>query len=136
MLSLAKSIHIHLRNRQIQREHSRMPRTTKPRRLRVKAAEYGEQQLEALGFPAAIEFELDDGSVVELRHSWLWSDDALEAYDAAKTTIEVARAALGEEEHRRFVAGGGKSNQIVLAIEMMKQKTPVSDDADPKGKPS
>ena len=107
-----------------------------PRHTRVKVCEYGEQQLEALGFAARMEFELNDGSIVALLHPWLWADDVIEAYAAAKTSAEIARAVLGSEEHKRFMAGGGKSSQIVLAIEMMKQKTPVSDDADPKGKPS
>ena len=44
-------------------------------KMRVKAREYGEQQLEALGLPTHIEFELDDGSIVELSHPWLWPDD-------------------------------------------------------------
>src|SRR6516225_8236246 len=93
-----------------------MPRTAKPPRLRVKALEYGAQQVEALGYPACIEFELKDGSIIELEHPWLWSDDVQAAYDEAKTSVEIARAVLGEEEHRRFIDGGGKSNQVVLAI--------------------
>ena len=108
----------------------------KQRRMRVKAREYGEQQLEALGFPARMEFELDDGSIVELVHPWLWSDGVQEAFDGAKTSVEIARAILGEEEHARFIAGGGKSNQIPLAIELMRQRhaETASAETDPKGK--
>jgi hypothetical protein len=115
--------------------------------LRVKAREYGEQQIEALGFPARMEFELEDGSVVELMHPWLWDDEAQSAYDAIQNeqdqsgesrVIRIARAVLGEEDHQRFVAGGGKSSQILLAIEMMRQRraTADGDGPDPKGKPS
>jgi len=114
-----------------------MLRTVKsPRHLRVKASEYGEQQLEALGYPARMEFELTDGSVVVLPHEWLWSDDVLEAYTAAKSSIEIARAVLGDEEHQRFIAGGGRSSQIALAIGEMKQRRTESkvDEADPKAK--
>ena len=106
--------------------------------LRVKAQEYGEQQLEALGFPSRMEFELDDGSVVELLHPWLWSDDTEAAVRAASDAgdepynVRLARAALGKTEHARFVAGGGKSTQITLAIEMMKRRDEVEDD--PKGR--
>ena len=112
-----------------------MPARKQQRPVRVKVNEYGEQRLEALGYPTRMEFELNDGSVVELVHPWLWDDDVQEAYDAGKTTIEMARAALGLEEHARFVAGGGKSIQIVLATEEMKQRRPKSEDSpDPKGK--
>jgi hypothetical protein len=115
-----------------------MPKTVKsPRHLRVKVQEYGEQRLEALGYPARMEFELEDGSVVELAHPWLWDDDVQAAYEEAKTTGEIARAVLGNEEHKRFVAGGGKSTQIVLAIgEMREQPKAAGDPADPKPKPS
>lgn len=104
--------------------------------MRVKVQDYGEQQLEALGYPACMEFELDDGSIVELVHPWLWSDDAQEAHAEAKTSVEIARAALGADEHQRFVAGGGKSTQIALAIEAMKVKQPkaaAAEETDPKG---
>ena len=113
-----------------------MPVRKQPRYLRVKASEYGEQQLEALGYPARMEFELTDGSVVVLQHEWLWSDDVLEAYTAAKSSIEIARAVLGDEEHQRFIAGGGRSSQIALAIGEMKQRRTESkvDEADPKAK--
>ena len=110
-------------------------------RLRVKAREYGEQQLEALGFASRMEFELDDGSVVELVHPWLWSDAVQVAYDAAQQdgdepqTVRTARAVLGTADHKRFIKGGGKSSQIVLAIEMMRQRiTEADDDAEPDPK--
>lgn len=131
---------------------------------RVKIREYGEQQLEALNLPPKLEFELDNGDVIELEHPWLWGDDVQGAYDAVRSgadldrdvdgnivdppkvgkkpaepqSVRIARAVLGKENHKRFVAGGGRSNQIVLAIELMKR--PVTsqgqDDADPKDKSS
>lgn len=110
--------------------------------LRVKAAEYGEQQLEALGFPTRMEFELNDGSVVELVHPWLWSDDVEAAVVKANEggadphNVRLARAVLGEKEHARFVAGGGKSGQIALAIEMMKVRRDGDDPKDPTSKRS
>lgn len=108
--------------------------------LRVKVTEYGEQQLEALGLPARMEFELTDGSVVELLHPWLWADDVLASYDAAAVAegdeprdIRLARAALGDKEHQRFISGGGKSSQIAIAIEMMKRPQQIGD-GDPKAR--
>jgi hypothetical protein len=112
--------------------------------LRVKAAEYGEQQLEALGLPARLELELADGSTVEVLHPWLW-DDTTEA--AVKTAAEdgdepyntrYARAVLGKKEHARFIKGGGKSSQIALAVATMKSGDVIrSDDGpDPKDQKS
>lgn len=111
-----------------------MPKTVQ--QLRVKAREYGEQQLEALGFPSRMEFELDDGDYVTLVHPWLWSDDTEAAVKAASEdgdepyNVRLAKAVLGRD-HARFIAGGGKSGQIALAIEMMKVRAP-KDDSDPK----
>ena len=105
--------------------------------LRVKAQEYGEQQLEALGFPAKMELELKDGSIVELLHPWLWDDKTEAAVKAAAKdgdepyNTRYARAVLGDKEHARFVKGGGRSSQIVLAVEMMKRREDEGDD-DPK----
>jgi hypothetical protein len=113
-----------------------MPARKQQNPLRVKASEYGGQQLEALGYAPRMEFELNDGSVVELVHPWLWSDEVQEAYQASETSREIARAVLGPDDHERFIAGGGKSNQIALAIEMMRRKITADapDEADPKGK--
>jgi hypothetical protein len=131
--------------------------------LRVKARAYGEQQLEALGYASKMEFELDDGSVVELTHPWLWSDEVQAAHDAVRSgadldrdtsgeiadppkinkkpaepqSVRIARAVLGRDAHKKFVAGGGSSNQIVLAIELMRKKSvDVEETADPKDGPS
>jgi hypothetical protein len=95
--------------------------------LRIKAAEYGEQQLEALGLPSRLELELADGSTVEVLHPWLW-DDTTEAAvkQAAEDGAEpyntrLARAVLGKKEHARFIKGGGKSSQIALAIGLLRR---------------
>lgn len=136
--------------------------TKSKQQLRVKAREYGEQQIEALGFPSKMEFELDDGSVVALPHRWLWDDDKAAAVAAVETradldrdgngeiklpptvggntaaphNVRLARAVLGEKEHARFVAGGGKSGQIALAIELMQTKQQDDDPKDQSSKPS
>lgn len=108
--------------------------------LRIKVAEYGAQQLEALGMPERLELELADGTVVEVLHPWLW-DDKTEAAVKAATLEEgdepyntrYARAVLGKKEHDRFIKGGGKSSQIALAVAMMKRAdTSAKEDDDPK----
>jgi hypothetical protein len=94
--------------------------------LRIKAAEYGEQQLEALGLPARLELELADGSTVEVLHPWLWDDETETAVKAAAVdgdepyNTRYARAVLGKKEHARFIKAGGKSSQIALAVATMK----------------
>jgi hypothetical protein len=112
--------------------------------LRVKAAEYGEQQLEALGLPARLELELADGSTVEVLHPWLWDDDTEAAVkEASKDGDEpyntrYARAVLGKKDHARFIKGGGKSSQIALAVATMKSGDVIKaeEGSDPKDQPS
>jgi hypothetical protein len=107
---------------------------------RVKIREYGEQQLEALGFDSKIEFELEDGSVIELVHPWLWSDEVLTAYQAEQADddakepkdIRLARAVLGKINHAKFIKAGGTSRQIVLALDLMNRPNPAEDESDPK----
>jgi hypothetical protein len=115
--------------------------------LRIKAAEYGEQQLEALGLPARLELELADGSTVEVVHPWLWGDDTEAAVKtAADETDEpyntrYAKAVLGKKDHARFIKAGGKSSMIALAVATMKNGTVIkaeegSDPKDPSSKDS
>ena len=109
----------------------------------MKLREYAEQKLEALGYEPKQVFELDDGTTIELVHPWLWSDEVQAAYEAAKadpdpatkkpepSSVRIARAVLGKEQHKRFLATGGTSNEIVLAIETMRVPRDKGD-ADPK----
>ena len=99
----------------------------------MKLREYAEQKLEALGLEPRQEFELDDGSTITLVHPWLWDDKVQAAVDAAKSSAAIARAILGTEAHKRFVASGGQNSQLVLVTELMKRQ--ISDrraDSDPK----
>lgn len=104
----------------------------------MKLREYAEQKLEALGLEPRQEFELDDGSTIELVHPWLWDDSVQAAFDKAESTADRAKAILGVKDHKRLIAGGGSSNQIILAVELMKRPSTdkVEDDADPKDKSS
>jgi hypothetical protein len=108
--------------------------------LRIKAAEYGEQQLEALGLPARVELELNDGSTVEVVHPWLWDDKTEAAVKKAADdgpephNTRYAKAVLGAKEHARFIKGGGKSSTIAFAVAMMKNGTVLKaeEGSDPK----
>ena len=51
---------------------------------------------------------------------------------AEPLTIRTARALLGDEDHKRFIAAGGHSNDITLAWEMLVQEQKELAQADPK----
>lgn len=102
----------------------------------MKLREYLEQKLEALGLPARLEFELDDGTTIELVHPWLWSDKVQAAVNKSESTMDTAKAILGTQDHKRLVAAGGSSNEILFAVETMKQRQKSVDgesETDPKG---
>ena len=101
----------------------------------MKLREYCEQRLEALGFEPEIELELEDGSTVKLVHPWLWDDSTIAAANKAKSNADMAKAVLGDDEHKRFIAAGGQNSELALAVELLKRQ--IKDDQgaspDPKG---
>lgn len=130
---------------------------------RIKIHDYCGQQLEALGLPAVMQFELDNGDILDFEHPWLWDDAKQAAYDKVRSggdldrdengeivdpprvggkpaepqSVRLARAILGPAVHKKFIAGGGKSNQIILAVEMMKRgDTTSTSEPDPKDRSS
>lgn len=90
-----------------------------PNRKRFKLAELRQQGVEALGSEPGVEIELDDGSTVTVPHPMLIDEPSQAAIDDAAGAIATAKAILGDEEHARFVAGGGHSNDIILAWRLM-----------------
>lgn len=99
----------------------------------MKLREYCEQKLEALGVTPRIELELDDGSSITLEHPSLWDDKTQAAVNKAASSADIVKAILGVADHKRFVAAGGSSNQVLLAVEMMKRKSDDEMKPDPKG---
>lgn len=111
--------------------------------LRIKATEYAEQQLEALGLSRALELELKDGSVIEVLNPLLWGDTTEAAVKKANEdgpkpyNYRYARAVLGAKDHDRFLKAGGESSHIALAVACLKRGDVVGQDgADPKDAPS
>lgn len=111
--------------------------------VKIKAREYGEQQLEALDLPARLELELDDGSTVTVLNPWLWDEDVEKAVNESANpgdepqNVRYARAVLGKREYARFIKGGGQPKQIALAVASMKRGILPSggeEADDPKGK--
>lgn len=90
---------------------------SKRRVLRID--ELREQGTEALGGTTAIEIPIDGGDPVTIAHPLLYSDEQQEAIEAADGTITLAKIILGDEEHTRFLAAGGHSNDIAMAYRML-----------------
>lgn len=115
----------------------------------MKTSELREQAIEALGQTPYIDLEADDNVVVRVWHPLLVDDATqirLERYNnntdldhdeegklvfplkvdgkvADPANIRSARAILGEDEHNRFIAAGGHSNDVQLAWnEMVRQQ--------------
>lgn len=110
-------------------------------RRRVKTSELREQAIEALGQEPYIDIETDNGEVFRIWHPLLVDDATqiriadfqqgaeldrdedgeikipvtINGVKAEPTAIRSARAILGPEEHARFIAAGGHSNDIQLA---------------------
>lgn len=86
-----------------------------PVRRKLRLEELREQGFEALGADPSLDIDLEDGTVVTVDHPML-TDDATQAkIDKAEGAVETAKAILGEVEHKRFLAAGGRSNDVVLA---------------------
>jgi hypothetical protein len=127
-------------------------------RRRLSLADFREQALEAQGQMASITLEGKDGETFEIPHPMLVPDEAqkrleiVQAYEdldkdkdgrfvepptinkkrAEPFTIRLAKALLGEDEHKRFVAAGGNSNDVSLAWTFLSQEHKERAEADPK----
>jgi hypothetical protein len=94
---------------------------SKPNKRRLKLAELRTQATEALGMDPGLELELDDGSTIIVPSPLLLADDVQEVVDKAEGAVATAKAILGEEEHARFIKGGGHSNDVMLAWKLMSE---------------
>jgi hypothetical protein len=95
---------------------------SKPNGKRLKLTEMRRQAADALGTEPCMELELDNGEVVAVPHPLFMADEAQEKVNAAGSdTVAMAKAILGDEEHSRFIAAGGHSNDIMLAWRLMSQ---------------
>lgn len=100
-------------------------------------ADFEEQAIDALGQTPGITIELDNGEVVSIPHPMLVTDEQQAEIEKVQENadldedgkvdgqrpepqaVRLARAVLGDEEHKRFLAGGGKSVHVMLAWQMM-----------------
>lgn len=118
------------------------------RRRQAKVTELREQAIEAMDQTPYFDIETDDGSLFRVWHPLLVDDETqarIDAFNAGEgldkdelgavkfparvngklaepAAVRSARAILGKEEHKKFVAAGGHSNDIQLAWnEMVRQ---------------
>lgn len=95
---------------------------TKPNAKRLKLTEMRNQATEALGVEPGMELELDNGEIVNVPHPLFLSDEAQTKVNKAGTdTVAMAKAILGDEEHAKFIAHGGHSNDVMLAWRLLSQ---------------
>jgi hypothetical protein len=129
----------------------------------MKTNELREQAIEAMDQTPYIDVEVDSGEVFRVCHPLLVDDQAqiridrvnagedLDKDDDGKVlvpnrvngklaepyNVRTARAILGPDEHKRFIAAGGRSNDVQLAwSEMVREHEELIDEeADPKSEP-
>ncbi|RAV17513.1 hypothetical protein DQP57_00370 [Mycobacterium colombiense] len=120
--------------------------------------EFRQQVIEAQSQLASIRLEMPNEEVFEIPHPMLISDDAqkrleivqsfqdldrdrknqivdppqIDGKPAEPLQIRIARALLGEEQHEKFIAAGGHSNDVTLAWQYLSQEHRARAEADPK----
>lgn len=95
---------------------------SKPNKARIKLEEMRRQAADALNTEPCMELELDNGEIVAVPHPLFMADEAQAAVNAAGAdTVAMAKAILGDDVHARFIANGGRSNDVMLAWRLMSQ---------------
>jgi len=128
------------------------------KRRKLALADFRDQVIEQNSQLSSLFLEMPNGEEYEIPHPMLVSDDAqtrLEkvqgGYDldrdekgdikdpptirnkpADPYTIRVARALLGDDAHKKFIAAGGHSNDVTLAWQMLVKEHKERAEADPK----
>lgn len=95
---------------------------SKPGKARFKLEALRQQATESLGIEPGYTIELDDGSEINIAHPMFVDDEVQKRLENAESTIEVAKAVLGDEDFDRFLAAGGRSNDVALAWTMMQNE--------------
>lgn len=103
-----------------------------PNRRRMKLGEMRTQASEALGMDPGMELELDDGETITIPNPMFVSEEAQELIENAQGTIASAKAILGDIDHKRLIAGGGRSSDVMLAWRLMAEDAQKEAAQDPK----
>lgn len=120
--------------------------------------DFRQQVIESQSQLASIFLVADNGEEFEIPHPMLISDDAQARLEIVQSgedldknedgsvkeppvikgkfpeplATRIARALLGDKDHKRFVAAGGHSNDITLAWQMLVEEHKEAADVDPK----
>jgi hypothetical protein len=94
---------------------------SKPGKARFKLDALRQQATESLGVEPGYIIELDDGTEINIPNPLFVDDDLQERLEDADSTIELAKAVLGEETYAKFREAGGRANDIALAWQMMQK---------------
>jgi hypothetical protein len=134
------------------------PRQSFAQRRKLALSDFRQQVIEAQSQLSSIFLEMPNGEEYEIPHPMLISDEAQKRLEVVQSgqdydkdeagnlveplriggqapeplAIRTARALLGDEDHKRFVAAGGHSNDITLAWQMLVREHKEVADADPK----
>ncbi|MFJ2182987.1 hypothetical protein ACIOJG_20435 [Streptomyces anulatus] len=93
---------------------------SKPNRKRYKLSEVKQQFTEAVG-GESVEFELDNGEVLEFPHPLFATDEWSTAVDDAETSRQKAHAILGDDQYDKYVAAGHADSEIGLLFLAVQQ---------------
>ncbi|AHH98333.1 hypothetical protein [Kutzneria albida] len=93
-----------------------------PNRKRLKLTEMRDQALDSLGMEPGLELELDNGGVILVPNPLLLDEEAQSGLKDATEASALAKLLLGEEQHARLLAGGGRSTDVQLALVIMKEE--------------
>jgi hypothetical protein len=98
---------------------------SKPNRRRFRREELHQQVSDATGMQPSLELELDDGSAVDIPHPLFLTDEHQAEIDQLRKdeagTIAMAKAIVGEVDHKRLLASGYASTDVMLAWLLMQQ---------------
>lgn len=127
-------------------------------RRKLALNDFRQQVIEQNSQLSSLYLEMPNGEEYEIPHPMLVSDDAqtrlekvqngldldrdenneiknpqtIKNKPAEPYTIRVARALLGDDAHKKFIAAGGHSNDVTLAWQMLVKEHKETAEADPK----
>lgn len=134
------------------------PRTNFNERRKLALADFRQQVIESQSQLSSLILLGNNDEEFEVPHPMLVSDEAQKRLEAVRgfqdldkdekgeikdppqvkgkpaepMVIRQARALLGDEEHKKFIAAGGHSNDITLAWQMLVEEQNEIAEADPK----
>jgi hypothetical protein len=92
-----------------------------------------QQAAEALKTEPGYQIDLDNDESVFVAHPLFVDDSVSAAVQNAENPVEIAKAVLGEEDHAKLLANGGRSADVSLAWALMQSQ---ASDVTPSGDPT